>query len=67
MYFSNGAVSQYKNCKNFLKLCHHAENFHVTAEWNFFATLHGRSPCDGIGGTIKGLVAFDSLQATERI
>ena len=29
----------------------------VTAAWNFlFATSHGKSPCDGIGGTIKRLV-----------
>ena len=28
----------------------------------FFATSHGKSPCDGIGGTIKHLVARASLQ-----
>jgi hypothetical protein len=67
MYFSDGVDSWYKNCKNFLKLCYHAESFHLAVEWNFFATLHGKSPCDGSGGTIKGLVALASLQATERI
>jgi len=30
----------------------------------FFATSHGKSPCDGIGGTVKRLVARASLQAT---
>ena len=56
-YFSDGAASQYKNCKNFLNLCYHEEDFGVKAEWHFFATSHGKSPCDGIGGTIKRLVA----------
>ena len=28
----------------------------------FFATSHGKWPCDGIGGTIKRLAAKDSLQ-----
>ena len=31
----------------------------------FFAKSHGKSPCDGIGGTTKRLVARASLQATE--
>jgi hypothetical protein len=29
----------------------------------FFATSHGKSPCDGIGGTMKQLVARAILQA----
>jgi hypothetical protein len=32
-YLSDGASSQYKNCKNFLNLCYH-EDFHVAAERN---------------------------------
>ena len=28
----------------------------------FFATLHGKWPCDGIGGTVKRLAANASLQ-----
>ena len=28
----------------------------------FFATSHGKSPCDGIGGTVKRLTARASLQ-----
>ena len=36
----------------------------MKAEWHFFATSHGKSPCDGVGGTIKRLVARASLQAT---
>ena len=28
----------------------------------FFATTHGKGPCDGVGGTIKRLVTRVSLQ-----
>ncbi|XP_048845329.1 uncharacterized protein LOC125716737 isoform X3 [Brienomyrus brachyistius] len=64
MYFSDGAAGQYKNCKNFSNLCNHKEDFGILAEWHFFATSHGKSPCDGIGGTVKRLTAKASLQAT---
>lgn len=64
MYFSDGATGQYKNYKNFSNLICHKDDFGVLAEWHFFATSHGKSPCDGIGGTVKRLVARASLQAT---
>ena len=64
-YFSDGAASQYKNFKNFINLCHHELDHGIKAEWHFFASSHGKSPCDGIGGTTKRLVARASLQATE--
>ena len=64
MYFSDGAASQYKNYKNMSNLCHHHEDFGVDAEWHFFATSHGKGPCDGIGGTVKRLAARASLQKT---
>ena len=34
----------------------------MKAEWHFFATSHGKGPCDGLGGTIKRLAAKASLQ-----
>ena len=35
----------------------------IDAEWHFFfATSHGKGPCDGIGGTVKRLAAKASLQ-----
>ncbi|KAK4872099.1 hypothetical protein RN001_016223 [Aquatica leii] len=52
VYFSDGA-SQYKNKKNFINLCQHDNDFGLIAEWNFFATSHGKNSCDGIGGTTK--------------
>ena len=61
-YFSDGCAGQYKNCKNFLNLCLHNSDFWVKCEWNFFATSHGKSLCDGIGGTVKWLVTRASLQ-----
>jgi len=64
-YFSDGASAQYKNCKNLTNLCYHQADYGIKAEWNFFATSHGKSPCDGIGGTVKRLAARASLQATE--
>ena len=34
----------------------------MSAEWHFFATSHGKGPCDGVGGTVKRLAARASLQ-----
>ena len=34
----------------------------MNSEWIFFATSHGKSPCDGVGGFIKQYVAKCSLQ-----
>ena len=34
-YFSDGCAGQYKNCKNFMNLCHHSVDFGVEAEWHF--------------------------------
>ena len=56
-YFSDGCAGQYKNFKNFLNMCHHKQDFGLEAEWTFFATSHGKSPCDGIGGFVKRYIA----------
>ena len=37
----------------------------IQAEWNFFATSYGKSPSEGLGGTIKiltGLTSFKDLK-----
>jgi hypothetical protein len=62
IYFSDGCAAQYKNRKNFINLCHHEDDFGMPAEWHFFATSHGKGPCDGVGGTVKRLAARASLQ-----
>ncbi|KAJ8895942.1 hypothetical protein PR048_001283 [Dryococelus australis] len=64
IHFSDGAGGQYKNKKNFINLCYHEIDFHLQAEWNFFGTSHGKSPCDGIGGTVKHLISKASYQRT---
>src|SRR3989442_10414164 len=61
-YFSDGAASQYKNKENFINLAFHMQDFKISAELHFFVTSHGRSPCDGVGGTVKRLAATTSLQ-----
>lgn len=62
-YFTDGCSAQYKNCKNFLNLCYHEQDFFGwTAKWSFFATSHGKSPCDGIGAVVKRLTTKASLQ-----
>ena len=59
-YFSDGCDGQYKNQKHFYNLCFHASD----CEWNFFATTHGKLPCDGIGGTMERGTAKAGLQKT---
>lgn len=53
IFFSDGAASQYKNRKNFLNICLFKQDFNFEAVWNFFATSHGKSPCDALGGSFK--------------
>ena len=62
-YFSDGSAGQYKNWKHFYNLCFHASDFSIDCKWNFFATSHGKLPCDGIG-TMKRVTARASLQKT---
>ena len=61
-YFSDGCGAQYKNFKNFVNVCLHAHELSMTATWNFFATSHGKGPCDGIGGTVKRLARMESYR-----
>ena len=61
-YFSDGCAAQYKNYKNMMNLCSHKDDFGLDATWSFFATSHGKSSCDGIGGTVKRLTSRASLQ-----
>lgn len=61
-YFTDGAPTQYKNKNNFRNICLHLTDFDMACKWNFFATGHGKGPCDGIGGTVKRLAARASLQ-----
>ena len=64
-YFSDGSGAQYKNYKNFANLCHQIEDHGISCEWNFFATSHGKGPCDGVGGVVKRLATRYSKQLTK--
>ena len=61
-YFSDGCSGQYKNFKNWSNLTFNEADFGIKAKWIFFATSHGKSACDGIGGTVKRLTKRASLQ-----
>lgn len=61
-FFSDGAGSQYKNKKNFFQLCQYKASHAFDVEWHFFATSHGKGPCDGIGGAFKRNASKASLQ-----
>ena len=64
IYFSDGAPQQYKNYKNVINLAYHKKDFSVEAEWHFYATAHGKGPCDGLGATVKRAAVRASLQLT---
>lgn len=66
IYFSDGSAAQFKNKKNFINICFHNEDFNIDAEWNFFATAHGKGPADGVGGTVKRLARIESLRTFNR-
>jgi hypothetical protein len=62
-YLTDGARSQYKNKYILLFLTIHHMLFNgIKAEWHFHATSHGKSPCDGGGGTFKRLLRRECLR-----
>lgn len=61
-YFSDGSSAQYKNRKNVKNICCHETDFKIEIEWHFFASCHGKGPCDGVGGTLKRCCLRASLQ-----
>lgn len=62
IYFSDGSSAQYKKRKNVKNVALHEQDFGVKAEWHYFASCHGKGPCDGVGGTLKRMAARASLQ-----
>ena len=67
IYFSDGSAAQYKNYKNFSNLLHHETDFSIRAEWHFFATSHGKNPCDCVGVLLKGLLQVQVLRGQSLI
>lgn len=60
------APRQYKIAKNFSNLYYHEQDFGIQAEWHFFATAHGKGPCDGVSRTVKRFAASSSLQLSPK-
>ncbi|XP_033224957.1 uncharacterized protein LOC117177938 [Belonocnema kinseyi] len=41
-------------------------DFGIPAKWHFYATAHGKGPCDGNSGNLKRFSALESFQASSR-
>ncbi|KAJ1529982.1 hypothetical protein ONE63_006710 [Megalurothrips usitatus] len=61
-YMTDGSSAQYKNKFNALNLRMHFEDFQVKGRWHFFASCHGKGPCDGLAGRMKRLAMLESLR-----
>ena len=44
-----------------INLCQYSSEFGINTKWVFFATSHGKQPCDRIGGTVKRLTRLASF------
>ena len=53
---SDSPTSQYRNNKNVWLTKELAKKHQITIEWLYTEAGHGKSCCDGIGGTIKNLL-----------
>ena len=61
-YWSDGPSSQFRNQHNFTNLLLHQRDHGMLADWNFFATSHGKGENDGAGGDVKNAVWRNVLQ-----
>ena len=61
-YWSDGPSCQFKNQYNICNLRFHLEDHGMVADWNFFATAHGKGENDGAGGDVKNGVWRKVLQ-----
>lgn len=65
--FSDGCAAQFKNKFWLFNLKFAQADWGLNAEWNFFATGHGKSPCDGLGGSVKRSVHRKILAGDTRV
>lgn len=63
--FSDGSGGQYKNKMTFYNISQMKKEYGLEGEWNFFATCHGKGPCDALGGVLKTNATKASLQNKE--
>ena len=61
-YWSDGPSSQFKNKFNATNLKFQLHDYGISADWNFFATAHGKGENDGSGGDVKNGVWRKVLQ-----
>jgi hypothetical protein len=52
-YLTDSPTSQYRNKAIFQLVCDHADEFGVSATWDYLEAGHGKGPCDGLGGSVK--------------
>lgn len=61
-YMTDGAPQHFKNRSILWLVLHHTEIFGVPATWNYYASHHGKSSCDGIGAVVKRSLRRASLK-----
>ncbi|XP_060579551.1 uncharacterized protein LOC132736439 [Ruditapes philippinarum] len=61
-YWTDSPSSQYRNKFIFNTLANHNEVYGVRAQFNYFEAGHGKSACDGLGGTTKRMADEASRQ-----
>lgn len=65
-YLTDGAGQHFKNKNNMQNLLCHKKDFGISAEWDFYATAHGKGACDGIGANLKRGARRTSLQLSSK-
>ncbi|XP_063222679.1 uncharacterized protein LOC134531076 isoform X2 [Bacillus rossius redtenbacheri] len=54
--FSDGCAAQFKNRFTVVNLTYFQTDCNISADWNYFATSHGKGAVNGVGGTLKRTV-----------
>jgi hypothetical protein len=66
-YWTDSPSSKYRNRFIFNVIGNHKENYGCIAQWNSFEAGHGRSACDGWGGTTKRMKLPDKETFLSRV
>ena len=66
IYFTEDARQHFKSRNATWFLGHHKEIIGVSGEWNFHASGHGKSPCDGVGASLKTAIRSHFLKGRTR-
>lgn len=64
-YFTDGCSAQYKSFKTVSNLIFHFSDFGLLVEHHYFATSHGKTANDGLGGTFKRAATHASIRGTD--